>query len=403
MNEQLKQLIDARARNFEAMKKLNDDVLSQNRAYTAEEKEANARMEAEFADIEAKIENLQKLSERQVKLNQALTNPIVGDRAVANAVSKNDEIRKAYEERVFPMLMARGFEKLSYEDKQIVDGYRAVLNITTPAEGGYVVPVSYQTRILETLRELDVMRGLASVVRTQSTELIPVEGSDPVFTWLAESAPYGETDVSFGQTSIAAHKVGGIVKVTEEFLQDAFINVESYLTGKIAKGMSTIQEQAFLNGDGSSKPRGVLLDAQLGKTAASATAITVDEVLDLIYSVKEGYAKTLLMHRSTELALRKLKDSNGQYLWQPSLTVGTPSTFDGKPIVTSQYMPTIATGNKAIAFGDFSQYTIADRGAMSVQRLNELYAANGQIGWRTNARVDGKLMIAEAVKTLTMA
>jgi len=125
------------------------------------------------------------------------------------------------------------------------------------------------------------------------------------------------------------------------------------------------------------KPTGVLVTAQTGKTAALATAITVDEMLDLMYSVKEGYDKTLLMNRSTELALRKLKDSNGQYLWQPSLTVGTPATFDGKPIVTSQYMPSIATGNKAVAFGDFSQYTIADRGVMSVQRLNELYAANG--------------------------
>jgi HK97 family phage major capsid protein len=166
--------------------------------------------------------------------------------------------------------------------------------------------------------------------------------------------------------------------------------------------MATLQEQAFLSGNGTKKPTGVLVTAELGVTSASTSAITMNEMLDLIYSVKQGYDKTLLMHRSTELALRKLTDTNGQYLWQPSLTVGTPSSFDGKPIVTSQYMPTIAASAKAIAFGDFSQYTIADRGVMAVQRLNELYAANGQIGWRANARVDGKLLVAEAVKTLTI-
>jgi len=402
MNEKLNKLIDARAKNFEAMKRLNDLVLSEDRAYTAVEKEQNERMEAEFQDIENNIENLEKLAKREAILSEGVRKPLFAGKS-DDKITKDDVIKADYEARVFPMLMTRGFERLSDADKGVVAQYRAVLNVTTPAEGGYLVPVSYQTRILEKLREMDVMRGLATNIRTSSTELIPVEGNDATFAWLDESGAYGLTDVSFDQLSIAAYKAGGIIKVSEEFLADAFVNVEEYLTKKIALAMSSLQEAAFISGNGTKKPTGVLVTAQTGKTAALATAITVDEMLDLMYSVKEGYDKTLLMNRSTELALRKLKDSNGQYLWQPSLTVGTPATFDGKPIVTSQYMPSIATGNKAVAFGDFSQYTIADRGVMSVQRLNELYAANGQIGWRTNARVDGKLLVAEAVKTLVMA
>jgi len=402
MNEKLNKLIEARAKNFEAMKRLNDLVLSEDRAYTAVEKEQNERMEADYQDIENNIENLEKLAKREAILSEGVRKPLFGGKS-DDKIGKDDIIKADYELRVFPMLMARGFERLSDADKGVVAQYRAVLNVTTPAEGGYLVPVSYQTRILEKLREMDVMRGLSTNIRTSSTELIPVEGNDAVFAWLDESAAYGLSDVSFEQLSIAAYKAGGIIKVSEEFLADAFVNVEEYLTKKIALAMSSLQEAAFISGNGVKKPTGVLVSAQVGKTAALASAITVDEMLDLMYSVKEGYDKTLLMNRSTELALRKLKDSNGQYLWQPSLTVGTPATFDGKPIVTSQYMPSIATGNKAIAFGDFSQYTIADRGVMSVQRLNELYAANGQIGWRTNARVDGKLLVSEAVKTLVMA
>jgi HK97 family phage major capsid protein len=358
-------------------------------------------MEAEYQDLELKIENLEKLAKREAILSEGVRQPLFGGKS-EDKITKDDIVKADYEARVFPLLMTRGYERLSDADKGVVAQYRAVLNVTTPAEGGYLVPVSYQTRILEKLRELDVMRGLATNIRTSSTELIPVEGNDATFAWLDESAPYGQTDVSFDQLSIAAYKAGGIIKVSEEFLADAFVNVEEYLTKKIAMAMATLQEQAFLSGNGTKKPTGVLVTAELGVTSASTSAITMNEMLDLIYSVKQGYDKTLLMHSSTELALRKLTDTNGQYLWQPSLVVGTPSSFDGKPIVTSQYMPTIAASAKAIAFGDFSQYTIADRGVMAVQRLNELYAANGQIGWRANARVDGKLLVAEAVKTLTI-
>ena len=107
-----------------------------------------------------------------------------------------------------------------------------------------------------------------------------------------------------------------------------------------------------------------------------------------------------MLNDSTIKAVRKLKDSTGQYLWQPSLMAGTPDTLLGRPVKTSTYMPVIAAGAKTIAFGDFSYYWIADRKGRSFKRLNELYAANGQVGFLGSQRVDGKLVLSEAVKVL---
>ena len=137
-------------------------------------------------------------------------------------------------------------------------------------------------------------------------------------------------------------------------------------------------------------------------TAASATAVTADELMDLFYSLKSPYRKNAvwILNDSTIKAIRKLKDSNGQYLWQPSLVAGTPDTILGRPVKTSTYMPAIAAGAKTIAFGDFSYYWIADRQGRSFKRLNELYAANGQVGFLGSQRVDGKMILPEAVKVL---
>ena len=107
-----------------------------------------------------------------------------------------------------------------------------------------------------------------------------------------------------------------------------------------------------------------------------------------------------VLNDTTVKAVRKLKDGSGQYLWQPSLTTGAPDTLLGRPVNTSAYMPTIAAGVKSIAFGDFGYYWIADRQGRSFKRLNELYAANGQVGFLASQRVDGKLILPEAIKVL---
>ena len=234
---------------------------------------------------------------------------------------------------------------------------------------------------------------------------IPVVASKGTASWIDEEGVYTESDDSFAQVSIGAYKLGTMIKVSEELLNDSVFDLESYIAREFARRIGAKEEEAFFTGDGTGKPLGILTasgGAETGVTAASATAVTADELMDLFYSLKSPYRKNAVwvLNDSTIKAIRKLKDNNGQYLWQPSLVSGTPDTILGRPVKTSAYMPVIAAGAKTIAFGDFSYYWIADRQGRSFKRLNELYAANGQVGFLGSQRVDGKMILPEAVKVL---
>ena len=130
--------------------------------------------------------------------------------------------------------------------------------------------------------------------------------------------------------------------------------------------------------------------------------LTADEIMDLFYSLNAPYRKkaSWLLNDTTIKAIRKLKDGNGNYLWQPSLTAGTPDTLLGRPVNTSSFMPSIAASAKTIAFGDYSYYWIADRQGRSFKRLGELFAVTGQVGFLGTQRVDGRLILPEAIKVL---
>jgi HK97 family phage major capsid protein len=146
------------------------------------------------------------------------------------------------------------------------------------------------------------------------------------------------------------------------------------------------------------------LGAETGVTAAAAGTITADELLDLQHSLKSGYRRraAFIMNDATVKLIRKLKDGNGQFLWQPGLLYGQPDTLLNQRVLSSNYMPLPTAGNKAILYGDYSYYWLADREGRSLQRLNELYAATDQVGFKITQRVDGRLILPEAVKCLRM-
>ncbi|MEE5994539.1 MAG: phage major capsid protein [Oscillospiraceae bacterium] len=182
-------------------------------------------------------------------------------------------------------------------------------------------------------------------------------------------------------------------------------DLPAYIAKEFARRIGTKEEEAFLIGDGKGKPTGIFANtggAEVGATAGAA--ITFDDVIELFYSLKSPYRKKAvwIMNEQTIKVLRKLKDSTGNYIWQPSVTVGQPDTILNRPYVTSVYAPALAANQKPIAFGDFSYYWIADRQGRSMKRLNELFAMNGQIGFLASQRVDGKLILPEAVKVLSI-
>ena len=276
----------------------------------------------------------------------------------------------------------------------------------TDSEGGFLVPDEFERTLVQSLEEENVFRKLAKIVKTSSGDRkIPVVTTKGSAAWLDEGEEFEESDSVFGQTSISAYKLGTMIKVSDELLNDSVFNLENYISTEFARRIGAKEEEAFLVGDGAGKPTGVFHDtggAELGVTASSATAITADEIIDLVYSLKAPYRKNavFIMNDATIKAIRKLKDGQGQYLWQPSLTAGTPDTLLNRPVFTSAYAPTIETKAKSIAFGDFGYYWIADRQGRSVKRLNELFATTGQVGFLASQRVDGKLILPEAIKVL---
>ena len=280
------------------------------------------------------------------------------------------------------------------------------LQIGSDTEGGYLVPDEYEKTLVESLEEENLFRKIAKVITTSSGDRkIPVVATKGTASWVDEEGTINESDDAFSQVSIGAYKLGTLIKVSEELLNDSVFNLESYISKEFARRIGNKEEDAFFNGDGVGKPIGIFNatgGAEVGVTAASSTAITADELIDLFYSLKAPYRKNAVwvFNDATIKAIRKLKDNNGNYLWQPALTANTPDTILGRPVFTSSYVPTIAAGAKTIAFGDFSYYWVADRQSRSFKRLNELYAATGQVGFVATQRVDGKLILPEAIKVL---
>ena len=280
------------------------------------------------------------------------------------------------------------------------------LQVGTDTEGGYLVPDEFERTLVQALEEQNIFRQFAKIITTSTGDRkIPVVATKGTASWVDEEGVIPESDDAFGQVSIGAFKLATMIKVSEELLNDNVFNLESYIATEFARRIGVKEEESFFIGDGTGKPTGIFNitgGAETGVTAASATVITLDEVMDLFYSLKSPYRKnaTFMMNDATVKAIRKLKDNSGQYIWQPSVTAGTPDTILNRPIVTSVYVPIIAAGAKSIAFGDFGYYWVADRQGRSFKRLNELFAATGQVGFMATERVDGKLILPEAIKIL---
>jgi HK97 family phage major capsid protein len=283
---------------------------------------------------------------------------------------------------------------------------RNALQVGTDTEGGYLVPDEFEHTLIQALEEENLFRSIARIIQTASGDRkIPISASKGEAAWIDEEGTYPESDDSFGQVTISAYKLGTIIKISEELINDSVFDIESYIATEFARRIGAKEEAAFFTGDGSGKPLGILAasgGAQIGVNAASATALNADEVIDLYYALRSPYRKNAVWvtNDATVKAIRKLKDGNGQYIWQPSLTANTPDTILSRPVKTSAYMPEIASGAKTLAFGDFSYYWIADRQGRTFKRLGELFAPTGQVGFLGSQRVDGRLILGEAVKVL---
>ncbi|KUK65617.1 MAG: Phage major capsid protein, HK97 family [Desulfotomaculum sp. 46_80] len=390
------ELREKRAKAWEAAKAFLDAKRGADGMVSAEDTATYDKMEADVVALGKEIERLEKQEAIDRELSKPLNTPLTTKPAVPGADAKTGRASDEYKKAFWNVMRSKN------PHYDVVNA----LQIGSDSEGGYLVPDEFERTLVQALEEENIFRKLAKIIQTSSGDRkIPVVTTHGSASWLDEEELYPESDEVFGQTSIGAYKLGTFIKVSDELLNDSVFDLQSYISTEFARRIGSKEEEAFFVGDGSGKPTGIFAavgGAQLGVTAASATAITVDEVLDLFYSLKSPYRKkaVFVMNDSTVKAIRKLKDGQGQYLWQPSLTAGTPDTILNRPVYTSSYVPAIEAGAKTIAFGDFGYYWIADRQGRSFKRLNELFATTGQVGFMATQRVDGKLILLEAIKVL---
>jgi HK97 family phage major capsid protein len=393
------ELREKRAKSWEAAKAFLDTKRGNDGIVSAEDTATYEKMEADVVALGKEIDRLEKQEALDRELSKPLNTPLTEKPSSQGAGSRGGRASSEYQRAFWNAMRTRSGEGLDPVIKN-------ALQIGTDTEGGYLVPDEFERTLIEALDEENIFRKLANVITTSSGDRkIPVVASKGTASWIDEEGAITESDDAFGQVSIGAYKLGTMIKVSEELLNDNVFNLESYIAREFARRIGSKEEDAFFTGDGSGKPTGILAatgGAQVGVTASSATAINIDEILDLFYSLKSPYRNkaVFVMNDATIKAIRKLKDGQGQYIWQPSLQAGTPDTILNRPVYTSSYVPTIAASAKSIIFGDFGYYWVADRQGRVFKRLNELYAATGQVGFVATQRVDGKLILPEAIKVL---
>ena len=392
------ELREKRAKAWDAAKAFLDTKRGGDGLLSAEDTATYDKMEADVVALGKEVERLERQAAIDLELSRATSDPIT------NAPGKGEKEKTGrasaeYKKAFWNAMRTRGNEGLDPNVKN-------ALQIGTDSEGGYLVPDEFERTLVEALEEENIFRTLANVITTSSGDRkIPVVASKGTASWIDEEGAIPESDDSFGQVSIGAYKLGTLIKVSEELLNDSVFNLEAYISKEFARRIGSKEEEAFFTGDGAGKPTGILAatgGAQVGTTTAGAAAITIEEVLDLFYSLGAPYRNraVFVLNDGTVKAIRKLKDGNGQYLWQPSLQAATPDTILNRPLYTSAYVPAIAAGAKTVVFGDFSYYWVADRQGRVFKRLNELFAVTGQVGFVATQRVDGKLILPEAVKVL---
>lgn len=375
-----------------------DERSGENGLMSGEDTAIYERMEQEVVDLGHAIEREERAAEIERELN-APVRPALTSRPLRAPETRRGVASDAYRDAFWKLM--RATDRLNYD-------VRDALQVGELSEGGYTVPDEFEHQLIQGLEDENIMRGLVHKITTSSGDRkIPLVTSKGAAAWIEEEAAIPESDDAFGQITLGAHKVASMIRISEELLHDSAFDLAGYITNEFARRVGAAEEEAILTGNGTHKPTGLLHDtlgAELGVTAASATVLTADDLIDLQHSVKSGYRRKArwVMNDAIVKLLRRLKDANGQYLWSPGLLAGQPDTLLNQQVLVSNYMPLPAAGKKVILYGDFSYYWLADREGRSIQRLNELFAQKDQVGFKVTQRVDGRLILREAVKCLQM-
>ncbi len=381
------ELREKRAKEWEAAKAFLDSHRNQSGVLSAEDDAAYSRMEQDITDLGKEIARLERQEALDAELSKPVGKPLTGKPMSGKDAAKTGRASDEYKRAMLTALRSN-FKQVSNVLQEGVD-----------ADGGYLVPEEYDSRLIDVLEEENIVRKLATRITTSGDHKINIAATKPAAAWIEEGGALSFGEATFSQILLDAHKLHVAIKVTEELLYDNAFGLENYIITQFGKALANAEEDAFLNGDGTGKPLGIFAKTGGGTYLDEVAAIKTDDIINLVYALKRPYRKAaaFILNDKTIAALRKLKDNNGAYIWQPSFQANEPDRLLGYPLYTSAFAP-----ENAVAFGDFKYYNIGDRGTRSFKQLTELFVGNGMIGYVAKERVDGKLILQEAVQILSV-
>lgn len=268
--------------------------------------------------------------------------------------------------------------------------------------GGYLVPDTYDDRLVQALKQKNVLRQIATIVPTTQKLTIPVSLGGENASWMPENEPYTFCEAEFGEIEIDAYKLGSSILVSDELLEDGGVDLEKYTEEAFAYRIGNAEESAFIRGDGNGKPIGLIHQASVGKVTDEIGKISADDLVDMEFSLAEPYRKNAVWVMSNDAYCRlgQLRHYRGNPIWSNGLEEEMPMKLFGYPVYICNHMDDVTPGSIPVIFGDFSYYWIGDRGKRVIKRLVERYADHGQVAFITTERVDAKLVLLEAVKML---
>lgn len=315
-----------------------------------------------------------------------------------------DQNEPTAEVRAFGTYLRRG------ERGMTVDETRA-MTVATDTAGGFLVPETFVAELLRNVVQFSPIRAYARVMSIAGADVtLPRRTGTMSAVWVGETADRTGTQPTFGDVKLTPYEAACHIDVSNQLLEDAALDIASELSFDAAEEFGRLEGAAFVSGDGTGKPKGVLADTTIGTVvtghASTLGSAPADKLIDAFYALPAAYRAnaTWGMNSTTLATIRKLKDSQGNFLWQPGLVAGQPDTILGRPVAELPDMPDIAANALPIVLGDFSQgYRIVDRVSLALLRDPYSLATKGQTRFHLRRRVGGGVVKAEAFKLIKVA
>lgn len=397
MSEDIKNAIQGLGSTFEEFKKVNDERLEK-----LEKGESTAIVDEKLAKIEAKMDSYEDI-------NQKLTTAEANAENIKSQIEKLETVikrpnsgfdTKQVDEYMdaFDTYCRKGLEGLAPEE-------RKALTVSNDSTGGYLAPPEYVRELLKTVTEISPIRSIARIRSTGARSIqVPKRTGQFAAQWVAESGTRSETEgYTVGLEEIPAHEQYALVDISEQDLEDTVFDLEAEMQSEFSEQFAKAEGSAFVSGNAVGKPEGFMTNSSVGEAiSGSAAALTTDGLLTLIHSIKSEYGRNgvFVFNRTTLSAIRKLKDTAGQYIFQAGFsgTVGATNTIFGYPYIEATDMPDVAANAYPIAFGDFRRaYMIVDRVNLAVLRDPFTQATTGNVRYIARRRVGGQVVQAEAI------